>query len=471
MARTADIFTFDPYSTEDDPSIFTELQIYDRLVRLSSNGKSVDPELATSWKISPDGLTATFSIRKGVKFSDGSPLTVDDVVFSLSRATDQKGAWGFLFSPVKSVNKVDDSTVAIQMSEPFAPLLPALSTFAASIYSKANFEKWGKDAGTHPVGTGAFPLETWRKGSEVVLDRNPNYWQAGKPHIDRLIFRVIGDDNTRVLQLLAGQVDVIDFVPPNQVQQIQSGNGKVYRVDGTSVARFVFNNRMKPLDEANVRCAMAYAVDREAVARNIYFGYARPALSILPSTTFYYDPKTDPIGYDVQKAKALLAQSSVPNGFETMAVVPTGNSTWLGEAEIWANGLKQIGVNLKIQQVEATTAQELYNTERYTIRVGAWTNDTPDPDEYLGVQLDYTVQNALHTGYHSDPARQLVLSARKEMNPQKRQQMYSELQRVVNRDCPIAYIVEVPRLYASTSAVKGFAPNSQGKYGFENVSK
>jgi peptide/nickel transport system substrate-binding protein len=181
IARPADIFTFDPYNTQDDRSIFTELTLYERLVRLSADGKGVDPELATGWTIAPDGLSADFKLRKGVMFSDGTPLTADDVVFSLRRAIDQKGSWGFLFSPVKAVTKVDEGTVRVEMSEPFAPLLPALSTFAASIYSKANFEKFGDRAGDHPLGTAAFMLKTWDKGTQVVLERNPHYWQQGKP--------------------------------------------------------------------------------------------------------------------------------------------------------------------------------------------------------------------------------------------------------------------------------------------------
>ena len=161
FARIADIFTFDPYNTQDDRSIFTELQVYDRLVKLSADGKGVSPELATTWSVTSDGLSATFTLRSGVKFSDGTALTADDVVYSLSRAIDQNGSWGFLFSPISAVTKVDEQTIKVQMTQAFAPLLLALSTFAASIYSKANFVKWGKDAGAHPLGTGAFMLNRW----------------------------------------------------------------------------------------------------------------------------------------------------------------------------------------------------------------------------------------------------------------------------------------------------------------------
>src|SRR5262245_49871355 len=471
LARNADMLTFDPAVTEDDPSIFVELQVYDRLVKLNPSNNGVDPELATAWTVAPDGLSATFTLRQGVKFSDGAPLTAEDVVFSLTRAIDPKGSWGFLFSPVKSVTKVDDRTIRLSMSEPFAPLLPALSTFAGSIYSKANFEKWGKDAGQHPLGTGAYALESWQKGSQLVLVRNKHYWQPGKPKVDRIVFRVVGDDNTRVLQLQSGQVDIIDFVPPNQVQPLTAAGQKIQRVEGTATLRYTLNETVKPLDEANVRCAMAHAIDRAAVAKNLYFGLATVARSLLPSSTLYYDGNADPQTYDLAKAKALLAKSSVPNGFTVAVNVPAGNQHRLDTAQIWAAGLKQIGITLKIEQLEQTTLIQMRNAEKYSIYNAAWTNDTPDPDELLGVALDFDSQHAAHTFYNNPKAKQLLLQQRRELDPKKRQAIVTELQRIANQDCPQIYVVHEPRLYATSQAVVGFSPNSQGKYSFEDVTK
>jgi peptide/nickel transport system substrate-binding protein len=471
FARTADIFTFDPYNTQDDYSIFTELQVYERLVRLAADGRGVDPELATAWTAAPDGMSATFTLRDGVKFSDGSPMTADDVVFSLTRAIDQAGSWGFLFSLVKAVTKVDDKTVKLEMSAPFAPLLPALSTFAASIYSKANFEKYGDQAGEHPLGTGAFMLEKWDKGSQVVLAKNPNYWQAGKPYLDKIVFTVVGDDNARVLQVQSGASDIIDFVPANQVDPLKAGGAQIARVDGTAVGWMTLNEAKKPLDEPKVRCALAYAVDREAISKAVYFGLATPARSVIPSSTLYFDPTSNPISFDLAKARELLSQSSVPNGFTLNVTVPTGDSTKLSTVQIWADALKQIGVTAEINQIEATTAQDEYNTEKYTVRVSAWTNDTPDPDEMMGAGLDYHSQNALHTGYKNDQVVDLVNKGRAELDPAKRQGIYTEIQKIVNETCPFIYTVEVPRLFATTAKVQGYAPNSQGKYSLEDVWK
>ena len=471
MARNADMLTFDPASTEDDPSIFVELQLFDRLVKLNASNNGVEPELATSWTVAPDGLSATLTLRQGVKFSDGSPLTAEDVVFSLTRAIDPKGSWGFLFSPIKSVTKVDDQTIRLNMSESFAPLLPALSTFAGSIYSKANFEKWGKDAGQHPLGTGAFMLESWQKGAQMALVKNPNYWQSGKPKVDRIVMRVVGDDNSRVLLLQSGQVDIIDFVPPNQVQSLMDAGQKIQKVEGTAILRYTLNETVKPLDEANVRCAMAHTIDRAAVAKNIYFGQAVVARSLLPSSTLYHDPNADPVTFDIAKAKALLARSSVPQGFTVSVNLPAGNQTYQDVAQIWAAGLKQIGITLKVDLLEATTLIQMRNAEKYSIYNAAWTNDTPDPDELLGVALDFSSQHAAHTFYNNPKAKELLLQQRRELDPKRRQALVTELQRIVNQDCPQIYVVHVPRIYGTTAAISGFSPNSQGKYSFEEVTK
>lgn len=469
VARPADIFTFDPFNTQDDRSMFTQLTVFERLVKLTADGKSVEPELATEWSVAEDGMSATFKLREDVKFWNGNPLTSKDVVFSLTRAIDQNGSWGFLFSPVKSVEAVDPHTVRIVMSEPFAPLLPALSTFAASIYEEANFTAKGAAAGENPMGTGAYMLKSWERGQNVVLVKNPNYWQPGKPSVDSITFRVVGDENARALQLASGAIQVATDVPANQIDQITAAGGQVVSVEGSSVGFVTINQKVKPFDQAAVRCAMAWAVDRDSIAKSIYFGRAHAAKSILPAATFFYDPNTSPIGYDLEKARAFLASSTVPNGFAFTATVPSGDNVKLAIAQIWAASLAKIGITMNIEQIEATTAQELYNTERFTMRISAWTNDTPDPDQLMGVALDPRPQNALHSSYRNDKALKLVLAGRSELDPVKRQAIYSELQRIVNEDCPFIYTIEEDRIFAASPRVKNFTPNSQGKYSFENV--
>lgn len=476
MARIADIFTMDPAQAQDDRSIFTVLQLYDRLVKLAPNGRSVQPELATGWKFSNGGKTATFQIRKGVHFSDGSPLTVADVVASLKRESNPKQPWAFLFSPVKSVKAVGKHGVAITSSEPFAPLLSALSTFAGSIYSQKAFAKYGQGKfGTHPLGTGAFALQNWDKGNQLTLTRNTHYWQKGKPYLDKLVFKVVGDDNARVLQLQSKAVDVIDSVPPNQVQPLQTQGQRVERVNGSAVTWMILNTKANGgvFADKNVRCAVSWAIDRASIAKVAYFGTATPAQSLIPASSLYYDGSQAAIGYDLNKAKGFLSKSSKPKGFSFSVDVDSGDSPAVTSLEVVAASLKKIGITMNIDRLEATTVQNRWNTNNYTARYAPWTNDTPDPDEMMGSGLDWKAgQDSLHTFYKNPKARSLVLQARAQLNPAKRQRLYSQIQRLTNVDCsPFVYLVDVPRLFASTSKVVGFQPNSQGKYSFENVWK
>jgi len=473
MARSTDIFTFDPYATQDDNSIFTEATIYDGLVRLAPDGRTIQAALATKWKVSPNGKTARFTLRKGVRFSNGTPLTSKDVAFSLKRDADPKGSWGFLFAPVTNVTADGPSTVTIHMKTAFAPLLPALTTFAASIYSKANFDKFGKAFGQHPLGTGPFALKKWTKGISLELRRNPYYWEAGKPHLDGIKFTVVGDDNSKILQLQSGQVDVIDKVPPNLLSKLRaSAQVKVQEINGTAVGWITINEKIKPLSDKNVRLALAWAVDRQGISKSVYFGAARPARSIMPSSTLFYNPNAGAIGYSLAKARQYLAKSRFKHGFKVQIMIPAGDASAQGIATIWADSLKKIGINAKLQQVEATTAQDRYNSEKYQIWISQWTNDTPDPDEFAGAGLDYTAgQNSLHTSFKNKQVVLLVHHGRQELNPVKRAKIYTQIQRMVNQFAPFIYTVESPRLYATTSKVRNFLPNSQGKYTFQNVSK
>lgn len=471
VARTADIFTFDPYNTQDDRSIFTEMEVYERLVKLGADGKTIEPELATAWKVAPDGLSATFTLRSGVQFSDGTPLTADDVAYSLTRAADQKGSWGFLFSPITSVSVVNPGEIKIVLAQPFAPLLPALSTFAASIYSKANATKFGAQMGEHPLGTGAFALGTWDKGSQLELVKNTHYWQSGKPYLDKVIYKVVADDNSRVLQLQAGAADVLDVVPAGQIDTLKQKGMSIKKVDGSAVIWVTLNEAIKPLNDVNVRLALSWAMDRESIAKSVYSGLATPAKSIMPSSTLFYDPDQQPASYDLAKAKEYLQSSSVPNGFSFGVTVPSGDATTLATAQIWQASLKKIGITLNINQLEATTAQDEYNTEKYTARISPWTNDTPDPDELMGVAMDYQPQNGLHTGFHNEKARTLVTQGRSELDATKRASLYQQLQLIANQQQPFIPVVEIPRLFATTANVGGFAPNTQGKYGFVDVWK
>jgi peptide/nickel transport system substrate-binding protein len=467
MARATDVFNFDPQNAPDQESVSTVLEIYDRVTRFAPNGQ-IRPGLATAWKFSKDQRTVTFTLKKGVRFSDGSSLKASDVAFSIRRALNPKSIYAVLWGgAIKSVTPIDALHVRVKLSRPFAPLLSTLATSQGSIVSEAAWKKLGKQAPQHPVGTGPWMLESWTKGSKIVLARNPYYW-GRRPYLDKVILTVVGDDNARVLQLRSGAVDVIDTVPPSQVKPIRSSGNRVEIVFGQSNLLIPMNFGVKPFDDVNVRQALNYALDRKAVAKAAYFGLAKPALSPLPSGTTFYQPRYG-VPYSLTKAKAFLAKSSVPDGFSFTLTVPAGNSAFSGVAQIWAQSLKSIGVTAKIVQLEGTTAFDRWLSKKYEVYLQPWANDTPDAMEYA--QLGFAGQDGFFTGYTNPDAKRMAAAGESTRDPVKRQKAYTEIQKVVARDVPQIYAVALPIIWASTSKVHGFAPNAQGAYGFASVWK
>jgi peptide/nickel transport system substrate-binding protein len=470
MARPADVFSFDPANAPDPPSVSVVLTIYDRLVQFPRHGSQILPDLATSWKYSNNRRTVTFTLRNGVRFSDGSPLTADDVVFSIQRAVNPKGNYAVLWGgAVKRITKVDNLHVRIDLTHPYSPLLPSLGTFQASIVSERNWKKWGeKLAPQHPLGTGPFMLQRWDKGIQIVLLRNPNYW-GRKQYLDKIVFKVVGDDNARVLQLESGAVDAIEMVPPSQAKSIEASGRHLVSVRGNSVFLIPLNEHVKPFQDRNVRLALSYALDSAAISKAAYFGLAPPARSAFPSGTLFYKPNY-PLHYNLAKAKALLAKSSVPNGFSFTLLVPSGNAAYSTVAQIWSSSLKAIGVTAKIQNIEATTGFARWFSEKYQAYFQPWTNDTPDASEFTG--LVFAGQDGFKTGYHSPIAAKLAAEGVSAFNPAQRQRVYSQVQRILARDVPSIYALDLPLVWATSAKVHGYFPNGAiGDYLFNNVWK
>ena len=221
IAHEQDVTTFDPILTIQNADIWVMDNMNAGLVRVTNDGTGLEPDLAESWTVSPDAKTYTFKLRDGLKFSDGSPLTAQDVKFSLERLRDQKDSvMGSMYKVAQKIDAPDDQTVVITLSEPSAPFLSTLAMFAASVVPQKVVTAKAADFGNSPVGAGAFKLKEWKRGDRVILERNANYWQNDRVKLDGVEWLYIANDNTRVLKLQAGEVDAILFVPFNQIDSL-----------------------------------------------------------------------------------------------------------------------------------------------------------------------------------------------------------------------------------------------------------
>ncbi len=270
------------------------------------------PQLATSWTISPDGLTYEFKLRPGVKFSDGHPLTSEDVAFSISRLKVAHPRGRITFANVADIDTSDPLVVRIKLSQPSAPLISALAATESPIVPKHVFEALkptDDPAFAQIIGSGPFVLKEWVKGSHIIVERNPTYWDAPKPYLDRIIFRFIEDAGARAAALETGEVDI----GPNAVALGDLGRFKKlpqFVIDTTVFAysgplnQLLLNFENPYLKDVRVRQAIAHAINLDAINKIVFYGYGQVSPTpISVVNTRYFDPSAGPAKFDIAAAE------------------------------------------------------------------------------------------------------------------------------------------------------------------------
>ncbi|HEX5261831.1 MAG TPA: ABC transporter substrate-binding protein, partial [Gaiellales bacterium] len=316
IARVADSQSMNATTVFDNESIWVFEQIFQMLYTVSPNGKTVVPQLATSYTLSKDKKTYTFTLRKGVKFSTGQPMTSADVVFSIDQARKASQGWGYIDGAIKDVKADGPDKVIITTKYPWAPLVADIALFANGIVPKNYGGESETSFYTHPVGTGPFKWGYWHKGAALKLVKNPHYWEKGKPYLDSVTWTAVGNDNTRQLQLEGGQAQIDEFPPFSTASSLKTTPGVTLNVfPSTRTDYMMMNERYAPLADVHVRRAISYAIDRQALVKAVLFNQGKPANSFMPPQVPYYDPNSPGIQYNLAKAKQEMAQSKYPHGF------------------------------------------------------------------------------------------------------------------------------------------------------------
>jgi peptide/nickel transport system substrate-binding protein len=470
FARTADLLSLDPTAIADNISIWAEEQIFDTLYTVNQDGKGVHPSLATGYTVSADNLTWTFTLRPGVKFSDGTPLTAADVAFSVNRARKSTQGLGYLDTAITAVTAPDASTVVIKTKSPWAPLLADLSLFTNGVLPANYGGKSAKAFWENPVGTGPFMYQSWKKGQSLTLVRNPNYWQAGKPYLDSIVYSNVSDDNTRALQLQGGQVQ-IDMSPPfSSIASLKTKPGvQVTLFPSTRVDMLLLNEHVPPLKDVHVRRAISLALDRSAMVTALLFGHGQPANSFMPPTLMYYDPSLPAPVHDLAKAQQEMAASAFPHGFKIVFL--TDNTTADMElSQIVQQELKPLGIDVSIRTVDSNQVFTTQQKGDYQMSIEYWTMDIPDPDEDTEWFLSPVGGGNSYFSYYDNPTMNaLVASSPKEFDATKRAQIFKQIQALAVQDLPQIYLYYSPYAYAYSSKVNGFFATPLGNQHMEDV--
>ncbi|NLA91738.1 MAG: glutathione ABC transporter substrate-binding protein, partial [Synergistaceae bacterium] len=319
LAQVADVSSLDPQKVSDVYSANVIRQVYSNLVQVDENMEIV-PDLAESWE-NPDDVTWVFHLRKGVKFHNGEPFTAAAVKYTFDRLLDPKTAspGATHLKEVESMEAMDDNTIKIVTKRPFAPMLMSLTRYETAILNQKAVEEAGADYGSKvAVGTGPFIFESWSRGDKVVLVRNDDYF-GGPAGVEKLVYRGIPEDATRLVELESGGIDLIPGNFPYQefANIEQDGKYATYRVPAMSTLYLGLNTEVKPFGDVRIRKAMNYAVDKQAIIDAVYFGLGAPARGPLSPVIWGFDPeRKDSYAYDPDKARELLAQAGYAAGFD-----------------------------------------------------------------------------------------------------------------------------------------------------------
>ena len=468
-----DAVSMNATNTFDNNSIFIFEQIMQPLFTVTADGKSTQPLLATGYTMSPDQLTYTIKLRPDVKFSNGAPMTSADVKFSIDADTKTgDSGWGYINAAIDQVTAPDPSTVVVKTKYPWAPLIADLSLFSNAIVPNNYGGESAADFYTHPVGTGPFMWGEWQKGRSLKLVKNPNYWEAGLPHLNSVQWNVVPDDNTRMLQLQGGQIH-IDALPTwstmNALKQQPNINAQTF--PSTELDYVALNEKKEPFGDVHIRRAISYAIDRKALVNTALFGQGTPANSLFMPGVPYYDPNTKGLQFDVAAAKAEMAKSSKPGGFTTTLAIKSGDSTEQTDAQIIQSELKDIGITVNIAQIDPTTQHAQVQSGDYEMAMSVWTMDIPDPDEWVTFAVNPNGGTHSAFTYYDNPAViELAKQGQIQSDPAKRQKIYSDLQNQVAADAPLVWLYYVPYAYPSSTKVTGFSVTPLGNYPLQGVS-
>ncbi len=444
--------TLDPARIRDIYSLSVAQQIFDGLVEFDHT-LTIAPALAQYWKASRDGLTWTFTLKKGLKFHHGREVTAEDVVYSFTRILDPKTRSGAadLFVNIKGAQDfregrarqvtglaaLDRYTVQVSLSEAFAPFVSVLAVGHAKIVPRELVEQQGDAFGTRPVGTGPFSFLRWDRGKEIVLAANSEYFN-GAPKITRVIYRIFPGENFEAMysEFQRGQLED----SPLPYRRIVPLPEQTYvKRPMFSVRFYGLNRRLKPLDDRRVRQALIHAIDRPAVIEEVFLGRYIPARGVLPPGTQGYNPKLRGYAYDPQKARELLATAGYPagRGLPPIAIWSSVRDRVVVEHAQLRHYLEAVGFQPEFHyETDWPTFSRLLGEGKLPVFLYAWYADVPDPDNFL-TKLFHSRSPRNFFGYANPAIDDLLVHARNEPDPQRRVELYRRAEQAIVDDAPI----------------------------------
>lgn len=471
IATAADASSMDPHLTNDLPSNNIFINLYENLLTLDENGELVG-QLAESWE-KVDDLSYRFNLRKGVKFHNGEELKASDVKFSLLRAMNIEGsAVTHVVGEIDPEGFVieDDYTIVIKIKQPFSVFLTYLTHVpGGSILNEKAVTEAGDAYAQNPVGTGPLKFKDWTKGDRLVLEKFEEHWGV-QPAYDEYVFRAIPEDNSRTIELEAGNVDVIYGVKADDIIRIDDNPDlKMARSTNLNTQYMGFNCQRGPLADVKVRQAISKALTVDQIVTTVLRGVGSQATGPISPSAKYYNTDLEAKQQNIEEAKALLAEAGYPDGFDT--------TLWLNDkkvrvdmSEIIQNQLKAIGINVDVKVFEWSTYYEALKNGEIDLYLVGWTMSAPDPDFGLFPLFHTSNMGTNNFSFYSNEEVDAMLEKGRLLEDgAERKQLYLDLQAKIYEESPWVFLYNGEETVGLKAGLEGFRPSPLGTHIIYNI--
>jgi peptide/nickel transport system substrate-binding protein len=467
--------TLIPILASDSASHAVAGQIYNGLVKYDKN-LTIVGDLAESFEISPDGLTITFHLRKGVSWHDGAPFTSRDVLYTYRVIIDPKTPTAYAedFKQVKNLAALDAYTIRATYGSPFAPALASWGTSILPAHLLEGQDITKSPLARKPVGTGPYRFKEWIAGQKIVLEYNPDYFE-GRPYIDRYIYRIIPDTSTMYMELKAGAIDLMSLTPVQYARQTTSrqftSRFNKFRYPSSGYLYMGYNLRHPLFGDKRIRQAITAAINKDELIHGVLFGMGQRAHGPIVPGRWAYNPDVKDIGYDPKHAADLLAQAGwkeknadgilVKGGkpFQFTILTNQGNQQRLLSAQIIQQRLQYVGIDVKIRIVEwATFLKEYIDKGKFEVVMLAW-NISQDPDMYDVWHSSKTNPGELNfIGFKNAEVDRLLVEGRGTFDIEKRKKAYFRIQEILADEQPYTFLYVPDALPVVSARIRGVEP-------------
>ncbi|WP_438314378.1 ABC transporter substrate-binding protein [Sporosarcina sp. FA9] len=441
----------DPHLATASISFQMILNIFEGLLAPETDG-TLKEAVAESYEVSEDGLIYTFKIRDGIMFQDGNPVTVEDITYTFERlmGTNNNEPLSSNFDKVQSIATPDEHTFVITLEEPNSNFLYSLTALQSAIIPKSNDGKHND----HPIGTGPFKFVSYSPNADMVLEKNKEYWNEGLPHLDKLTFAFQTDDQSAFMALQGNELDITS-IPAHRIPEVEN-DFTINKQQNNSALVITFNHEKEPFNNVKVRQAINYAINKEDIINSVYSGYATELGSNMSPAMgeYYLDGLQEKYKRDISKAKDLLKEAGYPEGFKTKISVSSHNSMYSDVAQVTAENLKEIGIDVEIEVVEwGIWLDRIYRGRDYEMTTIDLTG-RPSAYEILN---DYISYNDSENFFRFNNAEfdQVMEDVLKESDPDKQIKLYQRAQEILAEDVGAVYVADYQFIWALNKKLEG----------------